>query len=1137
MHGLYLSVSFPPLQDQPQNSTSWKNVLSALRGTTRDSFEGLDDMVQLDSLWGVSKVRVGEVWETFIAAQKESPRLSGLREKLTDLPNNELAALAHKVNIEGLNKTLSHLIADRNKQNQYYGSDVFDREKRREKYQRNIMVRKELGASMDDVQDFYNNFKFFPTITPHPTKDKNDLADKLYRSVLRLFDNKTGSDLQEGLQDYNDKALYNRLTPDKKDDYTKETDFALESEREILRGQLNWIEDEQDALNAVYGYGEINFMSSKIHMDIATRRWHGGDADGKPVPAASLFALRVKGTHIDIKEYLDILEGHDELAEQRAVFESFKEKLDVLYNDIENIEKLKSYDSKFDEVKKDFGKVFTETQYKGKFFSTGPELTRALKKDLQKKSDEMLRNGSNVTAGKAARRVVLMHDQVGISVGRQEVRHNGDDYKKIFDNLFEYLKENEIIELPNVMLGKDGKKFSGFTADEQAVLLKRVMEEHSQDMKQWLYEANPSNSKDEKKHWSREILERFDVMHKCFNHDKMGFGIIAEADASSAVLQQVLAESFGIKNMTHCPLNEEEHTIRDAAKALGKYSEVFGAQNLAAKVQKADSEGVDVAPLFFAVMDPQSDSQKSYGLNIKWLQRATDKELIDFSVTPFAEKTGCLNLDQSTNAALIAVLRKIGTGASTARGGFSPKIVPRLFINALSDAGYDLDNIDDDLKPVLKQMVSFVSTTIQGRDVAMRMGTEESVQDLMQDVAAECQIACLTIDGHLKNTSEKIYKVAPQYSDKMRDAIEKRSQEARDQYQEMRTDTIKTSDNSEFGRPFVDVYIEKVSAAKMAEFTNVGARPDVRSESEEFAQAVSLKPTTKQRAIGSNNALENSESCFDSIYTLGYFLSGIHKDYREGRISLEDISLMKNDPFFMEQMLPNAMTAAAFADYEYGFDMLDGEKKWDVEALIEAKKNNWKGLDKITRFHARLAYDAVLATASLEALQNPPTLISSTLSNIFDNAARGFDLNEEEMIYKIYNKNDRLNKLKFGKKTMKAFSDIKDVQKHKEEVLTARALLHETERRVFLTNTDPDNEKAIDPNTTKGKSFLHHVACSVRTASQKNLEVLLDHTGFQSNNVPVYDRVLELKPEILRRLNKKVANDNKGLDGPERRVA
>ena len=59
----------------------------------------------------------------------------------------------------------------------------------------------------------------------------------------------------------------------------------------------------------------------------------------------------------------------------------------------------------------------------------------------------------------------------------------------------------------------------------------------------------------------------------------------------------------------------------------------------------------------------------------------------------------------------------------------------------------------------------------------------------------------------------------------------------------------------------------------------------------------------------------------------------------------------------------------------------------------------------------------------------------------------------------------------------------------------------------------------------------------MRTASQKNLEVLLDHTGFQSNNVPVYDRVLELKPEILRRLNKKVANDNKGLDGPERRVA
>ena len=62
-------------------------------------------------------------------------------------------------------------------------------------------------------------------------------------------------------------------------------------------------------------------------------------------------------------------------------------------------------------------------------------------------------------------------------------------------------------------------------------------------------------------------------------------------------------------------------------------------------------------------------------------------------------------------------------------------------------------------------------------------------------------------------------------------------------------------------------------------------------------------------------------------------------------------------------------------------------------------------------------------------------------------------------------------------------------------------------------------------------------ACSVRTASQKNLEVLLDHSGFQSNNVPVYDRVLKLNSKISKILSlENAVNDNNRLK-PEQRAS
>ena len=384
----------------------------------------------------------------------------------------------------------------------------------------------------------------------------------------------------------------------------------------------------------------------------------------------------------------------------------------------------------------------------------------------------------------------------------------------------EYIKENNLFDDTDHI-----GKFSGMDAKQQAIFMRRFTERYSSaEIKKFLYAANPEG-------WSREILERFDVIHSCYNHRRMGFAIIAEAKPASAVLQQVMADAFGIKNMVHCPLNEDEETIREAAESLQLYSDVFGAKNLLHTIESVEREGGALPPLFYAVMDPQSDSHKSYSLNIKFLQRATDQELIDVAIRPVIENVKVGKLTESEKRKLedkfVPILRKVGTGASTARGGFSPKVVPRLFLNALSDAGYDLDNIPDEIRPVLKQMVSFVSTTIQGRDITLRMGTAEVVQDLIEDVAQECRAACLMIDGKFKGYSTVIAQPAVKYSPKMRLAMEDIAQKARDEFFEMRKRPYQ-SRGPDFNRNILDVFIDRVSASVVALFTGTGARPAAR---------------------------------------------------------------------------------------------------------------------------------------------------------------------------------------------------------------------------------------------------------------------------------------------------------------------
>lgn len=1133
--------SFTPLASPyaqgDTTSTEHSTIARLLNGISSNNLNQLPDGATQESFFGMTKAHVTQFYSDLSAHSRQNDRLYDVRKQLEHLSNDELGVLMQLISRDGYNTTSAHILADRNDKNAYYGSDVFNRDLRQQRYVRDLAIEKELGETAEEAKFFYNVFKFFPTITPHPTKDKNDLGETLYRQRIRIIDTFAPEHRIEALAKNDQEVLTHRVTPDKKDDFTKETDDALASQVEILEGSLNWIEDKQDALNKVHGHGIVDFMADDMHMDIGTRRWQGGDADGKPIPAPALFALRVKGARKGLKMYMEMMNGHQELTDQYNVFRQLLVQMNAI--DLSELEKMKTTSENpelFESAIKQFSDAFTKTPYKGQTFTTGPDLTKTVMKDLQEKADTLIHDPISEDAGKSARRAFFMHKQVGIGVGRQEIRHNGEDFETIFDNLFEHLQEQGVTEKFT-----DDKKFSEMEPKLQAVYLKRFMAEHSpQDVKQWLYEANNDG-------WSREILERFDVIHSCYNHNRMGFAIIAEAKPSSAVLQQVMADAFEIKNMTHCPLNEEEKTIRMAAESLGLYSEVFGAQNLLSKIENSEQSNTSLPPLFYAVMDPQSDSQKQYGLNIRWLQRATDQELIDRAITPLLDqiKSNGLTEEQTEKlkGQLVPVLRKIGTGASSARGGFSPKVVPRLFLNALQDNGFDLDNLPDEIRPVLKQMVCFVSTTIQGRDVGMRMGTQESVQDLIEGVERECRAACLVIDGKLQNTSHLVVPPAPNYSKKMRKAIEIAGETARSTYEEMRT--VKSIDKDTFGKPMLDLFLEKVGALTIAAFTNVGARPPARESSSKILKKIIQKASTiKARAIGSNNMIATSEAHFDGSYTMGKDLTTLRDMYKDGDIDLHDIDMLKDDPFFIQQMMPNAIVALASADYEHSFDALsngDG-KKCTVQKIIEAQENDWKDLDETTRFAAVLAYDALMATAAIEALQDGPTLIRGrqTIRKIFGRAAqgvmpaRGFELSDKEMIYKVYNPSDRINELKFGEKTKTLFPEIDNLTEEKNKTRLSRAIVHEVERRVDMIDNDPDNLNKIDPKSDEGKSFLHHVACASRNMGPKNMESLLGRWGFGANPTPVFDRILNHFPAIAQKIEQQIqypANDNNSPAG------
>jgi hypothetical protein len=1041
-------------------STDWRQVWGASRLVFGRVFNGLDDNAKPNSFFNVTAGKLKSLYGVAKGMSEREDRLWTVRENLKSLSVEELSALMQVETVRGQLWTGAHVIAERNQQNADHGVDHFDRNARRRKILENVETIQKLGYSAEQVKDIYSHKKVWLTFTPHPTKDKNDEGSRLYKQQAAYADMQRPQDREYAMAHLIKDMLDTDITPRGKDSLEKETEDGLKAQTTYNRGIIDYYEDLQAAFDTTYGVGAIDMLSEDFHMDVAARKWHGGDADGKPIPATVLFNQRVDDSIHALRNYIQILESvgnsggknSELMAEPIAAFRQIQTALEKISARGTQIRDAGSTSQDFIDAQEEFVQAFTGITYKGQQYDNGPALTAEVFKDLRTIASDP-ESAGNVHS--AAWRVAFLQKQNGIAMGRTELRHNAKDYNAIFDNLYTYIKANH----PEVIREKVAK-LSDLDAEGQRVLLKRLMERHGDQMDEWLTAANKDG-------WNREILERFRMVRKCYNHNRMGTAIIAEADAASAVKQQVLAEAFGIKNMLHVALNEDQDTIKQAAENLAEYTKVFGSWN--AEVRKANGNGEDI---FFCIMDPQSDSQKEYGMFIKGRQRTTKENLIGLA----------MNIKK-------AVYDKIGTGASYGRGGFSPKAVARLFINILGGReGNENDNAEgEEKKSILRRMASFVSTTIQGRDAGLRVGTGRQAYDLIAGIDNETTAACMAVDG--KTPAEIVAPKPVHYSPAMEAAIERIRQSQCDRYtSELRGKCSKIEGRLDEKR--IDLYLEQVAAMKVSEATNTGARKDTRKEGEK-------KTLAKTRAIGTNIAITNSETYFDGSYTLGYFLRDLHTEYKAGRITKSDLKDFLSDDFYMKQVFPNAFAALASADYEHGFDQLTSGQghKWNVGVLQQTMKANYNRMNENLAFHTVLANDALHATAYMEALMN------------IDDG--GFDGSHDEIVSKLYKADDSVRALKFGDKTRAFYPDIEQLQEFSSEKRLSRAIIHEIEERIRLHATNPEDPQGLNPDDPNVKAMLHHIATAHRNKGPINMNNLQDQPGtaFGREEKPVMDRI------------------------------
>jgi hypothetical protein len=119
-----------------------------------------------------------------------------------------------------------------------------------------------------------------------------------------------------------------------------------------------------------------------------------------------------------------------------------------------------------------------------------------------------------------------------------------------------------------------------------------------------------------------------------------------------------------------------------------------------------------------------------------------------------------------------------------------------------------------------------------------------------------------------------------------------------------------------------------------------------------------------------------------------------------------------------------------------------------------------------------------------------------------------FDLSHNEIIEKVYNRDDRLNALKFGKRTKQLYPDIQQIQDYAPESRLSRGVVQEMEERIRLHAINPADPRALDPKDKRVVAIMHHIACAGRNLGPFNMNNLQDQPGtaFGSEPLPVLER-------------------------------
>jgi len=207
-------------------------------------------------------------------------------------------------------------------------------------------------------------------------------------------------------------------------------------------------------------------------------------------------------------------------------------------------------------------------------------------------------------------------------------------------------------------------------------------------------------------------------------------------------------------------------------------------------------------------------------------------------------------------------------------------------------------------------------------------------------------------------------------------------------------------------------------------------------------------------------------------------LHQIHEDYKHGKITKADILKFKNDPFWMDYVFENVFTALALVDLKQGIDIINAQetpngsssKDWTVGTIFKS----YKGSNEVEKVHRKMAREAMVATAMMEAL------LSTT-----EEDGTGFDHKYGEVISHLYTMEDPV-KINFGHRTTEYFPQLEATRQAAKRHLYDRAVMYEMEKRI--------KSGVLNPNETG--ALLHHVACTYRSTTLSHMGIILDQRGF-----------------------------------------